>query len=168
MPGGSGQASEVYDPALRVWEQSPVEDRNPAMPLVNVHAASDGTVFIRYGTISQASKAPPPPAASHDPGRTDLVLRDGRALLAGGGSPSFPYDSPNRVFSDAAIYDPVRDQWTVVEPLRVARADAIAIELADGRVLVVGGRTIAGRLNSAELLDPRTGRWTSAGTLGPL
>jgi hypothetical protein len=50
--------------------------------------------------------------------------------------------------------------------MRVPREAHAAVALRDGRVLVVGGRSATGRvLASAEIYDPRTGRFTSAGRL---
>lgn len=51
--------------------------------------------------------------------------------------------------------------------LTVARAQHTATLLADGRVLVVGGRGVDGltALASAELFDPRTRRWSRAAPL---
>jgi Kelch motif len=53
-------------------------------------------------------------------------------------------------------------------PLTVARADATAVRLADGRVLIVGGWTTDGTfpgLASAEIYDPDTGTFAATGPM---
>ena len=55
--------------------------------------------------------------------------------------------------------------WDDLLPMANARADAAAAVLLDGRVLVAGGqtdrRTPGGALNTAEMWDPTTGKWTA-------
>ena len=55
--------------------------------------------------------------------------------------------------------------WTYTGNLNNARNDPTATLLPNGKVLVVGGSTSGGFLNSAELYDPTTGRWSAAGHL---
>jgi hypothetical protein len=49
--------------------------------------------------------------------------------------------------------------------LNVARAFHTATTLPDGRVLVVGGQNAGGVLDSVEIYDPATGKWTILGTM---
>ncbi len=68
-----------------------------------------------------------------------------------------------------------RGTWSPASNMAVPRAYHTATLLPNGKVLVVGGRGLvalsapwqpAGRaIASAELYDPKTGRWSSAGTL---
>jgi hypothetical protein len=80
----------------------------------------------------------------------------------------------------AEVYDPAADSWSATGPMHYARVGAQAITLADGRVLVVGSSMdvaggwnytqirLAGRAySSAEIYDPRTGRFTLTGELPP-
>ena len=62
------------------------------------------------------------------------------------------------------VLDPA---WTIVAPMLSARAGAAITLLADGRVLVAGGKkTPAAPGNStAEVYDPKTNVWSPAGTL---
>ena len=60
--------------------------------------------------------------------------------------------------------------WTYTGNLNVTRSEGpTATLLTSGKVLVVGGRTCSGgncfTLNSAELYDPATGKWSFTGTL---
>jgi N-acetylneuraminic acid mutarotase len=65
--------------------------------------------------------------------------------------------------------------WSTVSSMAVPRADQTATLLPNGKVLVVGGRGLlsmpsawgqpGSAIASAELYDPKTRRWSSAGTL---
>lgn len=57
-----------------------------------------------------------------------------------------------------------RGSWVDVGPMPNRRANAVAVRLQDGRVLVAGGETSSdGRCKSnADIFDPATGRWAQA------
>ena len=55
--------------------------------------------------------------------------------------------------------------WTPTGNLAAARARHTATLLANGKVLVAGGRNRSGPSSSAELYDPASGLWTSTGSL---
>jgi hypothetical protein len=59
----------------------------------------------------------------------------------------------------AELYNPASGAWTETGALNIERTDHIAALLADGRVLVSGGRTANGLTATAELFNPTTGRW---------
>ncbi|MEJ3750511.1 DUF6603 domain-containing protein [Actinomycetes bacterium KLBMP 9797] len=69
-----------------------------------------------------------------------VAVPTGRVVVLGGtGGPT------NRAgYRGAAAYDPADDTWTITGPLAVGRADFAALPLADGRILVAGGRTATG------------------------
>src|SRR5882762_6770893 len=67
-------------------------------------------------------------------------LPGGHALLAGGAPCCMPTDSPVWAsLKTAMTYNPATRDWTKVPDMSVARSDATATALPDGRVLVVGG-----------------------------
>src|SRR3954451_11704480 len=96
-------------------------------------------------------------------GQTMTRLDDGRVLVAGG-------LTPDGVTSRAELYDPGSGAWSVTNPMGAARLFATATLLHDGRVLMAGGTDVPATcleacylghaLNSAELYDPVTGRWS--------
>lgn len=71
----------------------------------------------------------------------------------------------------AELYDSETRTWVPVEAMGVARARHTATLLTDGRVLVAGGEFTSGGgpdgavRSTAQLFDPRTGRWTAAGEM---
>ncbi len=76
--------------------------------------------------------------------------------------------------SAAALYDATTGGWSATPSLAAGRYDYRAIRLADGRVLVAGGNTLAdtrsGPLGvattSAEVYEPTTATWSAAGSMG--
>src|SRR5438105_3600168 len=94
---------------------------------------------------------------------TATLLSDGRVLVAsGGGQQTFPYPE----LLSAELYDPATGNWTLTGNLNNGRDDHTATLLANGTVLVAGGRNDdIGVLASAEVYDPATGNWTPTGSL---
>jgi len=86
---------------------------------------------------------------------TATMLRDGRVLIVGGRG--------DKVNAAAEIFDPKTSRFTETGTLHTARYKHTAGLLPDGRVLIAGGsdeRDWTGNLNSAEVYDPRAGRFS--------
>src|SRR5262245_11819893 len=94
--------------------------------------------------------APNDPAYPYD--GVAALLQDGRVLVTGPAS---------------ALFDPLLEDWLPAAPLILPRTEHTATELADGRILVVGGRALSSSepLATAEIYDPGTDTWTTAGSL---
>jgi len=99
-------------------------------------------------------------AASLQTGRvwhTATKLQDGRVLVVGGFNGAY--------LASAEIFDPLANTWTAVGNLANARRAHTATLLNNGKVLIVGGQ--AGPfaiLGAAELFDPATNAFSSAGS----
>ncbi len=95
-------------------------------------------------------------------------LADGRVLLTGGETAN----SPAAVITNSVdIFNPADNSITPAGPMTVQRWSHTATTLADGRVLVTGGRTGSTPatgvvLATAEIYDPATNAWTE--TAGPM
>lgn len=91
-------------------------------------------------------------------------LPDGRVLIAGGQSSR-----------SAQVFDPFVEEWEATAPMNEVRADAVAVPLEDGDVLVIGGTracdsSVAGdcvpghggfhSIDTAERYDVDTGTWS--------
>jgi hypothetical protein len=92
-------------------------------------------------------------------GHTATLLADGRVLIVGGDSAGV----------SAELYDPSTANFTATGNLQTARSNEFnATLLANGKVLITGGvasQTQNGDIiGDAELYDPSTGVFTSAGT----
>jgi hypothetical protein len=91
---------------------------------------------------------------------TATLLHDGRVLLVGG----FARD----VTASVELYDPKSGTFSETGSLRSARCKHTAGLLPDGRALVAGGsadRDWDANLSSAEIYDPRTGKFTATADL---
>lgn len=91
---------------------------------------------------------------------TTTLLRDGRVLIVGGRG--------QRVNAVAEIYDPKTRKFTETGSLATPRYKHTAGLLPDGRVLVAGGsdeRDWSGNLSSAEIYDPKTGKFSPVSSL---
>jgi hypothetical protein len=107
-----------------------------------------------------------------------VALDDGRTLLVGG---TVYATSKSRQEDLRETEDEARSKgvmaldntlgespsWTVLAPMAVDRAGAVAVKLRTGKVLVAGGKTKEsvwfdgdGMLDSAELFDPATNSWS--------
>lgn len=172
--GKSTASAMVFDPATDRWTKV----GRMGSPRVEAAAAMlpDGRVLVAGGnsavdidlpggsripTISLASyHAPQPSEGGWRPPLADLIP-----------------PAKVRALATAELFDPRSGTWSPTGAMRFARSGAIAATLTDGRVLVMGSAYEGmgdpvwpdeRALDSAELYDPRTGRFSSASKLPSL
>jgi hypothetical protein len=92
-------------------------------------------------------------------------LGKGKVLVSGG------YNQVTYI-ANADLYDPATKSWAPAAPLAIARGGHTSTLLLNGKVLVTGGQHpigsnpgYSGPSNTAELYDPVTNTWSSAGTM---
>lgn len=185
LAAGPGTNAELFNPATGSWGS--VRDAVFAPEIREGHTATrlnDGKVLIAGSNIlSERTTAVYDPATdAWSPAgelnvshwfATATLLRDGRVLVAGGrtahrdrvhpGDPDFEGDT-----SAAEIYEPATRKWTLTAPMRNARAEAAAVRLADGRVMVIGAWSTLGNTGvpyTTEIYDPASGRWSAAASM---
>ncbi|MBJ6723243.1 kelch repeat-containing protein [Geomesophilobacter sediminis] len=98
---------------------------------------------------------------------TATLLQNGKVLVAGG--EYFVFLSYT-MRASAEIYDPATGAWIQTGSLNYKRSEHTATLLKDGRVLVAGGHNSPSLLiwsthASAELYDPKTGKWAETASL---
>lgn len=171
--GTSVASAELFDPATNA-----VREVGSLAQARSGHTATllrDGRVLIAGGydgsylasvevfEPSTGRFRPAGPLLEGRNGPTATLLSDGRILFTGGNGPGWTF------LRSAELYDPATGRSQAVGPMSVPRAAHTATLLGDGRVLVIGGHN--GRRQamevyaSAEVFDPRTGRFEPAGTL---
>lgn len=89
-------------------------------------------------------------------------LHDGRVLLTGGQAANAP---ASVITNSVDAFNPADNSVSPVAPMTIRRWSHTATTLADGRVLVTGGRTASTSatgvvLATAEIYDPATNAWT--------
>jgi len=161
IDGGYTNTAEVYDPVTGQW--SAVGPLNtPPADLAGL-LLSDGRVMVldqrsggREADVFDPStglftKTDKMMARTTDAGL--VLLTDGRVLKVGGLS----FDNYiNGYSNNAELWDPATNQWTPTGQMIEPRSMLQAVVLADGKVMVAGGRK-EWTLSSTEIYDPATG-----------
>lgn len=89
-------------------------------------------------------------------------LPNGRVLAIGGTTGNGAATTTNT----CEIYNPATGTWSAAAPITGARNFSQAVLLANGKVLVIGGKTTTGaNLNTCMLYDYTTNTWTATGTM---
>lgn len=176
LAGGHGPnntalaASELYDPQSQTFSQA--SDMLTARENQRAVILPEGRVFMSGGkNLSSAALSnaeifdyafshfePGPNSLLSSYKRSAILLPSGKVLLAGGYA-TFQYPTPIAI---TEIYDPLTNSMRRTTDLGVARAEANAVLLPNGKVLLAGGATTTpgGPTNSAEIFDPGTETWS--------
>ncbi|WP_051834106.1 DUF6603 domain-containing protein [Streptomyces sp. NRRL S-646] len=170
---------ELYDPVAGAW--APAASLGTARKGHRATLLPDGSVLVtggdapglpvagRFGLGSLDSVERYDPNANtwtavaslpggNRSGHQAVLLRTGKVLVTGGAAgPSFAAG-----FRAATLYDPAARTWTATGGLATGRRDFTALELADGRVLAVGGlvRTGAPAPDGTDVLTATTEMYT--------
>jgi N-acetylneuraminic acid mutarotase len=157
-------SAEIYDPTTQAW--TPTGSLGHVRYGASATLLLDGRVLVVGGANTQLAELYDPAtgqwhftAGPLHSGGTTTLLKDGRVLFSGGDP------RPHRVSSSPTVelFDPAQLTWRLVGLLNVGRLAHTATLLSNGKVLAVGG---LGRtdthlvLQSAELFDPATLKWT--------
>lgn len=93
---------------------------------------------------------------THRHGHSQTLLASGQVLIAGGS------------FNSAELYDPLTQTFTATGSMASWRENFGSALLPNGKVLVAGGNpttSCAGATADAEIYDPSTSMWSSAGSM---
>jgi hypothetical protein len=170
------RTAEIYDPATGLWSptgqmiyprarfQGILLQDGRVLVLGGYRNFPDGVSTEIYdpvtGTFSLTGYTRDYYAGAYSNGYSLTLLQDGRVLKIGGfaGATSTPY------LNTAEIWSPLTGEWTYTGSMANPRNDFGAVLLNNGKVLVVGGRSI-GYLVGVELYDPVAGTFTSVASL---
>jgi Kelch motif protein len=171
-------SAEVFDPLARRF--TPVGEMSAARVSATATRLVDGRVLIAgggggrtYQPLASAELFEPaagrfqPTARLLTPrsGAQAVRLADGRVLVVGGSS-----ESDSTYLASAELYDPSTGRFSATGSMHTPRVAFAICALGDGRVLVAGG-SVAGRYPNreitptAELYDPRSGAFETAGSM---
>ena len=175
------RGAELYDPAMGTW--APTGSLAVGRGMHTTTLLLDGCVLVAGG-IDYGEKGDPifasaevydPAAGTWSPTgamsgprfkHRSVRLADGKVLVVGGTDVE---PSADRPMASAELYDPGTGTWAPTGPLSQARELPAIRLLHDGRVLVAGGAL--GKfgsyqsLASAEIYDPKTGTWSTTGSM---
>ena len=165
--------AEVYDPLANTWAAGGTMAAGRYLPAMSI--LTNGKVIVAGGQTLAAyvataelydpstntwSAAPSMSAARGIP--SSALFGNGKLLVAGG------YNGA-AFLATAEAYDPATNTWSSAGTMATLRAFGMAVRLANGKVLVAGGENTSintpTALASAELYDPATNTWSSAGTM---
>ena len=119
---------------------------------------SSAEIYTAIGAFSQTGSLRTPRS-----GATATTLADGRILVIGG-EQALNASPWHRNLSSAEIYDPATGKFTSTGSMHTARLDATASTLANGDVLVFGGRDDNDLdTRSAEIYHPASGSFSIVG-----
>ena len=185
IAGGADTAStalasaELFDP--RAGRFSPTGSMSIARDAATATLLADGKVLIAGGsdspllssTLLDSAEVYDPgsgtfkvvgPMTSARYGHSATRLADGRVAIIGG------HPNMSGPLASAEIYDPRTSSFSASGPMATPRFGQVAVLLADGQVVVAGGDRAVGTgsatyLASAELFDPSTGSFRTAGAM---
>jgi Ca2+-binding RTX toxin-like protein len=170
-------SAEVFDPATGTFSSAGIGSMSVPRFGAAVARLPDGRVLIAGGNngssfLSSAEIFDPATNQFSSSGMGSMVtarfapaaapLPDGRVMVAGGSDGSGG-------FSSAEVFDPATKTFSSagIGSLSVPRQRPVAAPLPDGRVLVAGGyyydQSGGHFLSSAEVFDPATNTFSSAG-----
>ena len=127
---------------------------NPDSTGSTASATASGGTFVATGSLLEPQKW-----------SCATTLQDGRVLVTGGlVDTSSDVNAPDPVPVAPEIYDPATGKFSKTGAMVQPRFWSTPTLLADGRVLIVGGRTQTETMVNAELYDPKTGTFSEAGS----
>ena len=158
--------AEIYDPATGAW--TPAAGLNSARTTTSAVLLGNGKVLVPAGfpggqatadVYDRAANTWTPTGFLNAPRARQgaMLLPDGSALVAAG--------STGVAVISTETYNPATNAWTLAGNVAQNRFNYFFTELPNGKVLIAGGAGGATASTTAEVFDPATRTWSSAGTI---
>lgn len=176
-------STEIFDVRASAWQPVP---RVPgiarpdeliglgdggAMALGIAHDGDRLTAPVVSAVFDRSSRSwrGPMPLRAHRHGYSATVVGGGDVVVAGG-SPSVPASLPRAAESPAVVerWDRATNAWRPAAPMGQPRIQHVAVTLATGELLVIGGHLPGGAreaLSSCEIYDPQRDSWRATAPL---
>ena len=189
----SNNVTQLYDPATDAWSPTGACNKCGAADFADGGATitllASGKVLVAGGLdptgpdLSSGQATSVADAFVYDPaagtwaptgslsvarkGATATLLGNAKVVVAGGSGTNSPTWGNTDAKASAELYDPATGAFAATGSMGTARANAQAVALAGGNVLVTGGFGNATGMAtaSAEQYNPGTGSWSPAGTM---
>lgn len=164
----SYSSAYVYQPANETWTKVGLMETARTSPAAAL--LPDGRVLVAGGYFHHA----PSIGSAPDVNATLASYRPGESVHERPGLADLVPWNVGAAMATAVLFDPATGTWEATGPMTFARDQAAIATLSDGRVLVVGSDTDGsvtvddGAVDSAELYDPATERFTMVGSLPPV
>ncbi|HLL06776.1 MAG TPA: kelch repeat-containing protein [Myxococcaceae bacterium] len=125
-------------------------------------AGASGSAATELFNPAQGTWSPSGSLSVARPSPSASKLANGQVLVTGGGTCCSAF------VANADLFNPSTRSWTAAAPMKLARRGHTSTLLPNGKVLVTGGHYSTGPSNAApsntaELFDPATNTWSSAG-----
>lgn len=167
---GYSSSAEIYNVATNTWHF--VDSMNAARAAHSMVLLQDSSILAISGFQLNSCEKYNPNSGMwsfvdsikkvRDRGFTTTILDNGKILITGG----WYFDGSQAEFvKECEIYDPIINEWSIVDSLSIGRLYHSATFLKDGRVLVIGGLSPNSWLKSCEIFDPTTGQWSLTDSL---
>jgi N-acetylneuraminic acid mutarotase len=158
----------VYDPLTDKWQKgAPMPTAKGALTAnfingtlyavggVDQSGVLDSNLAYDPNVNAWTEKKPMPTAREH----LASAVVDGKLYVVGGRAGGLENPMPNLDVNEA--YDPIKNSWTVLEPMPSKRGGlAAAASSPNGSIFVYGGEERGGMFSNNEKYDPRTDKWT--------
>lgn len=180
-PSSATSSAEIYNPANNTWTAT------QAMLVARFGAVArrlpNGDVLVAGGDTGSAGDASNTSSAElYEPATGSwaatsslpyptafaqvATLQNGDILVNGGVSDYYTAAGSGPATGATKTYDPATGAWSLSTSSGAGRYDATAVVLANGKVLLAGGRSSASApLSSAEVYNPANGQWSGTGSL---
>ncbi|WP_438026719.1 thrombospondin type 3 repeat-containing protein [Sorangium sp. So ce233] len=174
---GAPEDTQEAEQPLGTTSMSVARARHTATRLLDgrVLVAGGWTVDDYYESVRHASAeifdsatdlwTPAASMGSPRNGHSATLLAGGQVLVLGGEA-RVPGGQPTSILATAEIYHPALNAWTAAAPMESPSEEHAAALLADGRVLVTGGRRpTSGSVADCEIYDPAADAWSPAASM---